>query len=231
MSGVRVKICGITSVADAIAAVQAGADAIGLNFYAGRRQIDTATAAAILEVLPPFVTPVALVQIREEGLADSLVNLLARYRVRVLQVYGEITGDAIIRLGMGGFTAIPVVAVRGADFAASPPIWRTSTGQWRPNAVILDAYDPNRSGGTGRPFRWEWVREARAAGLLDGWPPLILAGGLNPDNVEEAIRIVRPYAVDVSSGVELDTAPGKKDPARMQAFVQRAKAAFERNAE
>jgi phosphoribosylanthranilate isomerase len=227
---VRVKICGITSVADAAAVVQAGADAIGLNLYAGPRKIDTGTAASILESLPPMVSPVALVELHEGRLADHLVSLLARYQVSLLQVYGGVTADAVVRLDMGGFTAIPVVSVRDAGFAAMSPVWKGTT-EWRPRAVLLDAYDREQRGGTGMTFRWDWVREAREAGRLNGWPPIILAGGLNPDNVGEAIRIARPYAVDVSSGVEIEGASGKKDPAKVRAFVRQAKAAFERNSE
>lgn len=217
-------------MADAATAVQAGADAIGLNLYSGPRKIDADTAASILESLPPMVSPVALVELRNGRLADHLVGLLARYQVSLLQVYGDVTAHGMTSLGTGGFTAIPVVSVREAGFARTPPVWK-GTAEWHPRAVVLDAYDPKASGGTGRAFRWDWVREARQTGDLDGWPPIILAGGLNPDNVGEAIRIARPYAVDVASGVEIEGAPGRKDPTKVRAFVRQAKAAFERNTE
>jgi phosphoribosylanthranilate isomerase len=227
----RVKICGITSVRDAMAAVDAGADGIGLNFYGGPRRIEIATAASILEALPPMVTPVALVRLEEGGLTDSLAGLLARYQVSLLQAYGDLNADQMVRLSMSGFSVVPVLAVRDQDFAASVPVWDRESLEWRPKAVVLDTYDQNRAGGTGKAFRWDWVEQARATGRLDGWPPVILAGGLNPDNVAEAIRVVRPFAVDVSSGVELEGAPGRKDPDKMRAFVRSARSAFERNAE
>jgi phosphoribosylanthranilate isomerase len=225
----RVKICGITSVADAVGAVQAGADAIGLNFVGGPRQIDPPTAASILEALPPLVTPVALVELHEGHLADVLVSLLARYQVALLQVYGEITDEAMPRLALSGFCPIPVVGVRDEDFAGCSAGWSTDQGSWRPRAVLLDTYDSGRAGGTGKAFRWDWVAAARTAGRLKDWPPIILAGGLKPENVAEAIRIARPYAVDVSSGVEIEGSPGRKDPEKMKAFVRQAKSAFERN--
>jgi len=223
----RVKICGITTVGDAVAAVEAGTDAIGLNLYAGPRRIDADRATAIRESLPPFVTPVALVPLVDGRLADDLVHLLIQNRIDLLQTYGDVTVDALIRLSEAGFGVIQSMAVRDAGFAEARPSW--GEGQWRPRAVILDAYDPNRSGGTGKAFCWDWVDEALKAGRLDGWPPIVLAGGLNPDNVDEAIRIVRPYAVDVSSGVEVEGAPGRKDPRKMRDFIRSAKAALERN--
>ena len=89
-----------------------------------------------------------------------------------------------------------------------------------PRAILLDAASPSQLGGTGQSFNWHWIAEAREAGELDGLPPIILAGGLNPDNVAEAIRIARPYAVDVSSGVEVPGKPGIKDPIKMRDFIQ-----------
>ena len=89
--------------------------------------------------------------------------------------------------------------------------------------VLLDAYVPHASGGTGRTFCWEWVETARSRGQTADWPPVIFAGGLNPDNVAEAIAVVQPYAVDASSGVESE--PGKTDPQKVAAFIRNAKAA------
>jgi phosphoribosylanthranilate isomerase len=228
---VRVKICGITSVEDALQAVQAGADAIGLNFYAGPRRIDLATGADVLKALPPLFTPVALVHLQEGRIAHDLASLLSRHHVGLVQAYGELTVDSMARLESEGFWAIPAIVVREAGFAASWPFWTGRGARWQPRAVILDTYDPKRAGGTGKTFCWDWVEEARKAGHLDGWPPIILAGGLNPDNVTDAIRIARPWAVDVSSGVELEGTPGRKDPGKLRAFVRAARTAFERNAE
>jgi phosphoribosylanthranilate isomerase len=90
---------------------------------------------------------------------------------------------------------------------------------------VLDTSAPGLLGGTGKTFNWHWIAEARDAGELDGLPPMILAGGLTPDNVAEAIRIAKPYAVDVSSGVEVPGKPGIKDPVKMRDFIQAAKSA------
>jgi phosphoribosylanthranilate isomerase len=144
-------------------------------------------------------------------------------------VYGDIVPESMIRLSMGGFCPMPVVAVCGEDFADASSDWSAGDSVWRPRAVFLDAYEAGKAGGTGRAFRWDWVATAREGGRLKGWPPIILAGGLKPENVAEAIRIARPYAVDVSSGVEIDGSPGRKDPDKMRDFVQQAKSALERN--
>ncbi len=90
----------------------------------------------------------------------------------------------------------------------------------RPGAILLDTAHENKLGGTGQSFNWHWIAEARAAGELAGLPPIILAGGLTPDNVADAIRIAQPYAVDVSSGVEVVGKPGIKDPIKMRDFIQ-----------
>ncbi len=224
----RVKICGITSVADAAAAVEAGADAIGLNFVAGPRRIDVDRGHRILQFVPPMITPVALVKVQEDRLADPLAELFGEFRLSHLQVYGDVTGRSLMLLAREGFRATPVVAVRDEAFADRPADWIVTDGPSRPSAIVLDTFDPGLKGGTGKAFCWDWVSAAREAGKLANWPPIVLAGGLNPDNVAEAIRIVRPYAVDVSSGVEIEGSPGRKDAARMRAFVHNARAATER---
>ena len=119
----RVKICGITTVADAQAAAQAGADAIGLNFVAGPRRIDIQRAESILRALPPMITPVALAKLEDECLPDPLVELLAEFWVSHLQVYGDVTSRSLTRLADEGFRPIPVLAVRDETFAASAPEW------------------------------------------------------------------------------------------------------------
>lgn len=222
--GVRVKICGITSPADARVAVEVGADALGLNFVGGPRRIDLRTAGEILEVLPPFVRPVALVRLSGGCALPELGDWLAARRP-VLQVYGDFAASDLLRLREEGFTILPVLRVAEADFAGQLREW-FPPGRWRgPAGVVLDAFRPEQEGGTGTVFPWEWVSTARQEGALAGLPPIVLAGGLRPENVAEAIRIVRPYAVDVSSGVEFDGQAGRKDPQRMRAFVAAAKSA------
>lgn len=221
----RIKICGITTIEDAVAAAAAGADAIGLNFVGGPRELDLARAREILPHVPALVTPVALVRLEQGRLSDALVELLGEFWVSYLQVYGALTRAALADLRREGFRPMPVVAVKEASFASGAAEWLSEVPDERAAAVVLDAFDPGRAGGTGRVFPWDWVIAARRTGGLAGWPPIILAGGLRPENVAEAVRTVAPYAVDVSSGVELDGMPGRKDRAKMEAFVRAARAA------
>ncbi|MCL5769956.1 MAG: phosphoribosylanthranilate isomerase [Planctomycetes bacterium] len=219
MERTRVKICGITRPQDAVLAAAAGADAIGLNFVGGPRKIDIKTADAILRVLPPLVGTVALINMDPEQRGDDFYTLRERLTIRYFQLYGS--WDEIgFSDGIIAATGLwPVVRV-----AAKADVMNLAihVRQWNfpPAAIVLDAFSPEKQGGAGMAFDWNWIAEARAAGILDQLPPLVLGGGLNPDNVGEAIRIARPWAVDVSSGVEIPSQPGKKDPVRLQAFMQ-----------
>jgi len=210
----RVKICGITSGDDVRAAAEAGADAVGLNFVGGPRQIDVTVARTILESLPPMVTPVVLVRLTGGRLPPEVAKLVNDCRVSHVQVYGDVDAQSLDVLGKQGLRPLPVIAVAGPEFHQCDMASRRNVA-----AVVLDAFDPQRAGGTGQPFRWDWVVDARDRGLLNGWPPVILAGGLTPGNVADAVRVVRPYGVDVSSGVEFPGRPGRKDPSLMRAFV------------
>ena len=212
----RVKICGITSAADAAMAVEAGADAIGLNFAGGPRLIDVETAAAIVRVLPPFVTAVGLFV---DDRADRIGVICEQLGIHTVQLHGAESVE--FAAGLGHLDAIKVFRVTGPDFAAQVRPYVAGCAWLR--GVLLDAYVPRVPGGTGKTFCWEWVETARSRGQTADWPPIILAGGLTADNVAEAIGVVRPYAVDVSSGVESD--PGKKDPDKVAAFILNAKAA------
>lgn len=221
----RVKICGITSPQDAMLAAESGADAVGLNFVGGPRQLDPDRATAILETLPPLVAPVALVRLEHGRISDDLIELLGGFWVSHLQLYGEISPGSLASLASEGFRAIPVVPVRNEGFANTVNEWLSRMGGRKPAAVVLDAYDAERLGGTGKAFRWDWVTRAAGAGQMAGWPPVILAGGLTPANVAEAIAAMRPYGVDVSSGVEAEGKPGIKDAWKMCMFVQNARGA------
>lgn len=216
---VRVKICGITSPEDAVAAAGAGADALGLNFVGGPRQIELDRAREVLAALPPLVTPVALVKVGMQGVADALIELLGEQWVSHLQVYGALTPLALTQLVMEGFRPLAVLPVKDSDFARNRPAWLDPGSGGRPSGVVLDTYDPEQQGGTGKTFHWDWVQQARQEGQLEGWPPIMLAGGLRPENVAEAVRVAKPDAVDVSSGVEVPGSPGRKDAERMRAFV------------
>ncbi len=216
-----IKICGITTPEDALAAVAAGADLLGLNFVSGPRRVALSQAEAILGELPPVAGVVGLVRVQGGGNvpAELRAALSEPSRMTHLQLYGDYDLSAL-RANVNQ-RLMPVLPVRDRGFSRVAAPWLTGgDAQARPAAIVLDAYDAQREGGTGKAFRWEWLGEARAAGELSHWPPIMLAGGLRPENVAEAIRAVRPDGVDVSSGVEFPDAPGRKDPARMRAFIE-----------
>jgi len=201
MRRTRVKICGLTREADLAAAVAAGADAVGLVFHApSLRAVTADRARALVAILPPFVTSVGLFV---DAAPDFVRSVLARVPLAALQFHGDEPLDYC-----DAFHKPWIKAVRmrpGTDLRAAARRYEKACG------LLLDTYDPKTAGGTGRRFDWDQVPDWLA-------PSVILAGGLNPDNVAEAVRRVGPYALDVSGGVE--SAPGVKDPARMVAFLQ-----------
>ncbi|AJE04911.1 phosphoribosylanthranilate isomerase [Geobacter pickeringii] len=200
---VRVKICGITSLADALIAVEAGADALGFVFHdQSPRHVAPDQAAGIIAALPPFVQTVGLFVNRA---LDFVNETAARCRIDLVQLHGDEPPeycDAVARRVIKAF--------RVRDGASIEPI-----RHYRVTAHLLDAWSPAVYGGTGHTFNWEIARRVKSFG------PLVLAGGLTPENVAEAVATVEPYAVDVSSGVE--SAPGQKDPAKVREFIRRAK--------
>lgn len=203
---VRVKICGITSIEDAVAAVNAGADALGFMFYErSPRRISMDMAAAIKNALPPFVVKVGVFA----DATENVVRSAALCGLNALQFHGNETPDFLKRFSP--ITTIKAFRIQNPGSLAMLPTYNTSS--W-----LLDSYTPAQLGGTGTTFNWDLAIQARKFGR-----PIILAGGLTPENVAEAVRKVRPYAVDVSSGVEF--APGKKDPAKIAAFIQAARSA------
>ena len=198
---VKVKICGITDAPTALAAAAAGADALGFVFAAGARQVEKETVRSICAALPPFVSRVG-VFVNAPG---RLVEETAAYcGLDTVQLHGE-ESPAYCR----SFRCRVIKAFRVRDAASLEEI-----NGYRCAAVLLDAWAPDRAGGTGRCFDWDL-----AAGLRPALP-LVLAGGLNPENVREAVNRIRPYAVDVSSGVETG---GRKDIEKIRLFIQRAK--------
>jgi phosphoribosylanthranilate isomerase len=198
---IRAKICGLTREQDALAAAESGADAIGLVFHQpSPRYISVETAVSISKSLPPFVTRVGLFV---DADVSTIESVLASGSVDLLQFHGSETPEDCQRYGMPYIKAVamreevnlPDIAERYADAAG----------------MLVDAYVPGLEGGSGQTF--DWTRIPANLGK-----PVILAGGLTPDNVSEAIRQVRPYAVDVSTGVE--SSKGIKDAARIAAFMQ-----------
>jgi phosphoribosylanthranilate isomerase len=210
----KVKICGITTIEDALMAVAAGADALGFVFAPSPRQVTPETAASILRELPPFVTTVAVLVDQDPA------PILDRCPLDVLQFHGSEPPEEM--RSFPGVRAIKAFRVR-----ASVDLEDLHRYHEAADALLLDAYVPGIAGGSGATFPWALAREAverglvaSAHGLGNGVPPLILAGGLTPENVAAAIAAAAPYAVDVSSGVE--AAPGRKDPAKVRAFVKAA---------
>ena len=198
---VRSKICGITRIEDALAAVEAGADAIGLVFYGkSPRAVSIEQAAAILQALPPFVTSVGLFV---DMPRDELQQLLQRLPLDLLQFHGD---ESPADCEGHGRPYIKALRVRpGEDVAASMAPYAGARG------ILLDTFVEGVPGGTGASFDWSLVPENAAK-------PIILAGGLDAGNVATAIRQVRPYAVDVSGGVE--ASKGIKDAGKIRAFVR-----------
>lgn len=204
MSVVRVKICGITRVEDALVAAQAGADAIGLVFYPkSPRAVSLAQAKAIAEALPPFITTVGLFVNATPADVDEVLGAVP---LDMLQFHGDETPAECARFGRPWFKALRVQP--GCDIAAKAASFHGARG------VLLDSFVAGVPGGTGQAFDWSLIPDR-----LD--VPLILAGGLTPDNVGEAIAQVAPYAVDVSGGVEM--AKGIKDAEKVMRFVQRVR--------
>jgi phosphoribosylanthranilate isomerase len=208
----RIKICGITSTADAIHAVEQGADAIGLNFFAhSKRCVEEPTALAILGALPPFVEPVGIfVNVAIAHAAERAGHFSG---LRTLQIHAD--DPEIGAAPAYGLIQAFQVADHGDLRRIEDHLHRSHTMGALPNAIIVDSRVPGEYGGTGVPAPWQLLAEFRPR------VPLILAGGLTAENVAEAIRIVRPYAVDVASGVEL--APGRKDEDKMKRFIGNAR--------
>jgi phosphoribosylanthranilate isomerase len=208
MAPLRIKICGITNEADGHQAAMLGADAVGLNFYAqSPRHIDPVMANFILRELPPFVEAVGLFVNQPLREVFDVLNQLRA--IRTFQWYGdnrELSDTFPFRL----IAAFPVHDHKSlVAIARYLDLCRGISHL--PSAVLVDAHVPGHYGGTGQTIPWKLLTTFRPE------VPLILAGGLTPDNVAEAIRIVQPYAVDVASGVE--SSPGQKDTEKMRRFI------------
>ncbi|HEX4986860.1 MAG TPA: phosphoribosylanthranilate isomerase [Burkholderiales bacterium] len=196
-----VKICGITRVEDALVAAHAGAHAIGLIFAPkSPRLVDAGRAATIVRALPPFVTPVTLFVDQD---AAHVRGVIERVRPQLLQFHGGESPDFCAGFGLPYLKAVRVGP--GVDLLQYARLYAGAKG------LLLDAFVEGNHGGTGAVFDWSLI--PRELPL-----PVILAGGLDPGNVGEAVRRVRPWAVDVSSGVE--ASKGIKDAARIAAFIR-----------
>jgi phosphoribosylanthranilate isomerase len=199
-----VKICGITNVPDGLAAAGAGADLIGLMFYEkSTRLVTIEQAAEISRALPPFVMCAGVFVNPDPNL---VLQAISQCHLTMLQFHGDEPSDFCTQFGM-----MSMKAIRIRDESSLEQLENYQT-----DALLLDAHSPHGLGGTGKKFNWDLAVAAQRFGK-----PIFLAGGLTPENVADAVRQVRPFGVDVSSGVE--SAPGKKDPAKMKAFIDAAK--------
>ncbi len=199
-SRVRVKVCGTTCLEDALAAVEAGADALGFIFYKkSPRNIAPKEAKEIIAALPPFVETVG-VFVNEK--ADRINRIAESCRLGAVQLHGDETPAFCKRIKR---KVIKAVRVKDLGSLKRMPLYTVS-------AYLLDAWDDNLAGGTGKIFDWNLVHRAKKYG------PVILAGGLNSGNVQAAVGRVKPYGVDVCSGVE--QSPGKKDPQKIINFIK-----------
>ena len=197
----RVKICGITREQDALAAINLGTDAIGLVFYPpSPRAVTVEQAVGIVRRLPPFVTVVGLFVDAEP---EAIRDVLNRVRIDLIQFHGDESPEQCARYGRPWIKALRMR--EDTELQSLQQRYRDAA------ALLLDTYQAGKPGGTGTSFDWSII-PAELAGSI------VLAGGLMPDNVEEAVRRVRPYAVDVSGGVEQDK--GIKDAEKIAAFIR-----------
>ncbi len=200
---VKIKICGITNIDDALAATEAGADALGFNFYKkSPRYVEPSKAMEIISQLPPFVLPVGLfVNEREEKIRE----LVTETGIQAIQLHGDESPEFCQCLGSRVIKAFQVKDKESLKHMA----------HYRVSAFLLDSYNNKLRGGTGVTFDWHLAVVAKTFGRI------ILAGGLTPENVGEAVGLVQPYAVDTTSGVE--KSPGIKDHPKIRKFIQEAR--------
>jgi len=199
MRRTRVKICGLTREEDVVAAVEAGADACGFIFAPSPRRVSVERAAELTALVPPPVARVGVFVDAERSFVDEAVRACGLTSV---QFSGTESPEECAGYGV---SVVKVIAVgTDFDFSAAEP-YRGLTA-----ALLLDTYDPQRAGGTSQTFAWQLIGE------LPGWAPFFVAGGLTADNVASAIRTLKPFAIDASSGVE--SAPGIKDHDKIRAF-------------
>jgi phosphoribosylanthranilate isomerase len=198
---VRVKICGLTSIEDALAAARMGADLLGFIFAKSPRQV---TAAQVRDIIRGLPTTVLTVGVFVDADLEEVREVRDHCGLGAVQLHGAESEEMVAELGGHVIKALRV----GAHGIPSKEMYSGAT-------LLLDTYCPGIPGGTGKTFDWTLAVEPALH------RPIILAGGLTPDNVAEAVETVRPYAVDVSSGVEAE--PGRKDYAKLERFILRAK--------
>jgi phosphoribosylanthranilate isomerase len=199
---IRIKVCGITNIEDALAAVELGADALGFVLAHSPRQVSQKTLKRLVAGLPPFISKVGVFV---DSPLDEVKNIMSECGLTLAQLHGSESPEYCQALYP---RAIKAFQVKDAAILTQLPLYKVS-------AYLLDGYHSKLKGGSGQSFDWEIAQQARGLGRI------ILSGGLTPENVAQAIAIARPYGVDVSSGVEVS--PGKKDHHKLAAFIKAAK--------
>ncbi len=204
----RIKICGITNIEDAITAIEYGADALGFVFYPkSPRNITHETARSIIQSLPPFITTVGVFVDEDVSIIEKTLLYTG---LSAVQLHGSEPPERC------NLSRKVIKAIRIKDLSDL----KSLNSYTNVSAYLLDTYSPHAYGGTGDVFNWEIAVDAKKFGRI------ILAGGLTPDNIAEAVKTIQPYGVDVSSGVE-GSCKGKKDHKKLKLFIERAKSAFQ----
>jgi phosphoribosylanthranilate isomerase len=200
---VRIKICGITNIEDALLAVDLGTNALGFIFYKeSKRYIEPDSALGIISNLPPFVTTVGIFVNQD---LDEIINIRDKVGFDIFQLHGDESPSFCKQLGKNVIKTIRIEDNLNPKEIAPYPV----------HAILFDSYSTKDFGGTGESFSWQILKD------FDRSKTIILSGGLTPENVTQAIQIVNPYAVDVSSGVE--DYPGKKNPEKLRRFIKAVK--------
>ena len=204
----KIKICGITNIEDALAAAEYGTDALGFIFYPkSPRAVSKETVKSIISELPPFITTVGVFV--NEG-SEQINDIVSYTGINTVQLHGTESPEECSSFNK----VIKAFGIRRLSDIAPLDQYNMVS------ALLLDTYSPDSHGGTGKTFNWEIAIEAKKEGRI------ILAGGLNPKNIADAVRTVQPYGVDVSSGVE-GSVKGKKDLKRLKSFIENAKTVLE----
>jgi phosphoribosylanthranilate isomerase len=210
---VRVKIEGLREPREALKIAQMGADAVGMVFAPSPRWVSPEQARAIVDILPPWVATVGVFVDADD---ETINRVVRRTRIGYVQLHGDEPPDLVGRIDA---PVIKAFRVRGEGWLAEVRSWVEAVrAKSNLAAVLLDAYNPAARGGTGSRFNWDMVADARAGGGMAGLDPIILAGGLDASCVQRAIDLVKPWGVDVASGVE--KAPGVKDLQKVAAFIR-----------
>jgi phosphoribosylanthranilate isomerase len=202
----RIKICGITNIEDALAAYELGADALGFVFADSPRQVTEEQAGSIVNALPPLVTTVGVFTESDE----KILGIAAWVGLDLIQLHGDQNEQFAEQIRSS--RVIRAARIRDEDSLEKLTRWKHGA------AYLLDTWTGGQMGGTGTAFNWKLAIKAKEYGK-----PIILAGGLTPDNIKDAIISIRPFAIDVSSGVE--SRPGKKDYSKMKEFIANVRAA------